>query len=184
MRRWFQFGLRNVLTVMAVGALGSAENKAMRNILPDDSVTYRAPDERLVVNDPTPEQLEGILRTSPHSYWQQGGNGEAALDAGPDGASLWIKQPEPGRFFITYAKPPANWLVPHNGELCVELITDERGGDPFLIPRACLIDVDQAVEAVRYFLSARCPSPALRWSYWHELPLSGEAIRLMREPYD
>jgi hypothetical protein len=138
---------------------------------------YDAPDDRTVLTDPAPEQLERELRDRPHAYWQQGGNGEAVLDAGPGEPSLWIKQPEPGRFFLTYSHPPANWLVPYSGGPREDLIRDERGGDPFLIPRACLVGTDEAVEAVRFFLEARRPGPGLAWRYWHELPLTDEAIR-------
>lgn len=131
---------------------------------------YRAPDDRTELTDPPPELLEQLLRTSPHSYWQQGGNGEAILDAGPGKPNLWIKQPGPGRFFITYADPPNDWLVPFNGESCEDLVAEERGGDPFLIPEACLIDTDQAVEVVRSFLTTLRPSKLVVWRYWHELP--------------
>jgi hypothetical protein len=138
---------------------------------------YNAPDDRTVLMDPTPEQLERELRDRPHSYWQQGGNGEATLDAGPGAPSLWIKQPEPGRFFLTYAHPPANWLVPYAGGSCEELVRDERGGDPFLIPRACLVDMEQAIAVVSSFLATRQPAPAVAWRYWHELPLPDDADR-------
>jgi len=67
----------------------------------------------------------GKLRS--HDNWQQGGNGEAVLDAGPSDAKLWIKQPEPARFFLTYSTPGANWLVPYGGESCESLVRDERG---------------------------------------------------------
>jgi hypothetical protein len=132
----------------------------------------------LVLTDPTPEQLEQELRERPHSYWQQGGNGEATLDAGPGEPSLWIKQPEPGRFLLTYSHPPANWLVPYNGGSCEDLVRDERGGDLFLIPRACLVSTDEAVAAVLSFVATWQPSLALVWRYWDELPLTDEAIRL------
>lgn len=72
---------------------------------------------------------------------------------------------------MTYAKPPENWLVPYDGGSCEELIEDERGGDPFGIPRACLISVDHAVEVVRHFMSHQEPWPGVPWRYWHELPL-------------
>ncbi|WP_169975561.1 hypothetical protein [Tautonia rosea] len=132
---------------------------------------FCAPDDRVVLTNPTPEQLERLIRTSPHGYWQQGGNGEAILDDDSREASLWIKQPEPDRFFVTYSKPPADWLVPYDGGSCASLVEDERGGDPFWIPRACLIDADQTVEVVSWFLSHREPSPRVSWCYWHELPL-------------
>jgi hypothetical protein len=138
---------------------------------------YYAPDDRSVVTDPTPEQLEQELRSRPHSYWQLGGNGEAILDPGPGEPKLWIKQPEPGRFFLTYSHPEANWLVPYRGGSCEDLVRDERGGDPLLIPRACLVDADSAVELVRFLLASRQPAPAVVWRYWHELPLPDEAAR-------
>jgi hypothetical protein len=135
------------------------------------SMRYHAPNDRDVMTDPTPEQLEQVLRTSPLAYWQQGGNGEASLDAGPGGPSLWIKQPEPDWFFVTFSRWPDNWLVPYDGRPCDALVQDERGGDPFWIPRACLVGVDEAVTIVSYFLSRREPSPKVSWRFWHKLPL-------------
>lgn len=132
---------------------------------------YCAPDDRTVLHAPTSEALEGVLRNSPHSYWKQGGNGEAILDAGPGSPSLWIKQPEPDMFFVTFSRPPENWLVPFDGGSCAALIEDERGGDPLWIPRACLVGVGTAVRIVAYFLTNREPCPDVPWCYWHELPL-------------
>jgi hypothetical protein len=132
---------------------------------------YHAPNEHDVLIDPTPEQLEHVLRTSPHAYWQQGGNSEAILDASPGGPSLWIKQPEPERYFVTYSKPSANWLVPYDGGSCETLVQDERGGDPFWIPRSCLIGVEDSIEIVSYFLKHQDQSPGVSWCFWHELPL-------------
>jgi hypothetical protein len=133
---------------------------------------YHAPDDRTVLTNPGPGQLEEILRTSPFSYWQLGGNGEASLDAGPHEASLWIKQPERGRFFLTFAKPPKDCLVPYDGQPCEPLVEDERGGDSFWIPRAYLVDTDQAVDAVLWFLKCQEPTATFNWLYWHELPLA------------
>jgi|GEM_PF-6952525 len=133
---------------------------------------YHAPDEMLEMNEPTSPELEQILRSSPHDYWRRGGNGEAVIDAGRGEAQLWIKQPEPGWFFLTYSAPGADWLVPYGGGDCESLVQDERGGNPFWIPRACLIGTDQAVEIVSHFLSRREPSPNVSWCEWNELPLS------------
>ena len=76
------------------------------------------------------------------------------------------------QFFVTFAVRKADWLVPYDGGSCESLIQDERGGDPFWIPRACLVSVDQTVEIVSHFLFRREPSPAVSWCYWHDLPLS------------
>lgn len=135
------------------------------------------PDDRAVLIDPTPEQLEKLLRNEPHAYWQQGGNGEAMLDAGPGESKLLMKQPEPGWFFFTLLQPSKNDLVPYNGGSCEELVKDERGGDPFYIPRACLVHTEQAVAVVRTFLADRRPTSAITWQYWDELPLPELAIR-------
>lgn len=133
---------------------------------------YNAPDDRTVLIDPTPDQLERELRDRPHAFWQLGGNGEAELIAGVGGPSLWIKQPEPGQFFVTYSQPLTNWLVPYNGGSCEEVVRDERGGDLFLIPRSCLLDTEHAVAVVRYFPAFQQPAPQIAWRYWHELPLA------------
>jgi hypothetical protein len=137
-----------------------------------EKVRYQAPDDLTVIELPTKELLERLIRESPLSYWQQGGNGEASLEAGPGRPSLWIKQPEPGRFFFTYAAPPHDLLVPFDGGSCEPLIRDERGGDPFWIPRACTVGTDEAVEIVSCFIEREEPSPRLAWCYWHELPLA------------
>lgn len=127
--------------------------------------------------DPTPEQIEHELRERSHAYWQHGGNGEAVLNSGPGDPAMWIKQPEPGEFFLTYSHPPANWLVPYRGGECETVVEDERGGDPFLIPRACLVGTEEAVNAVLFFLKTRRPTTTLTWQYWHDLPLSEETLR-------
>lgn len=124
-----------------------------------------------MLEEPTARQLEQVIRESPFSYWQQGGNGEAILETQPGSVSLWIKQPEPGRFFFTYARAFHDWLSPFDGQSCEQLIQDERGGDPFWIPRACTVSVDQAIEIVAWFIERAEPSPKISWCFWGELPL-------------
>jgi hypothetical protein len=102
-----------------------------------------------------------------HQYWQQGGNGEAAIGVAKrpgdgrkvshavierDGTKveyvagqprLCIKQPEPERFFFTW-DGDEGWVVPYDGSGCEAFVMDERGGNPFKIPRACLVDTRAA----------------------------------------
>lgn len=77
---------------------------------------------------------------------------------------------------MTFSHPPANWLVPYNGGPCEELLSRQRGGDPFLIPRACLVDT-MGIAVVRFFLAFKQPAPEVVWRYWHELPLPDEAVQ-------
>ena len=85
---------------------------------------------------------------------------------------LRIKQPEPGQYLIMFSRPHQDMLVPYDGSSCELLVEDEAGGDPFWIPRACLIDVDKAVEAVAAFLTDGEPCSNIRWSYFGDLPLT------------
>jgi hypothetical protein len=81
-------------------------------------IVYRPPEGMPLLFDPTPEQMADIFSHTDHSYWQQGGNGEASLEVilemeeaietrggmtTPDGVtiqyaarqpSVWIKQSE------------------------------------------------------------------------------------------
>lgn len=157
-------------------------------------MVYEAPDGALLF-EPTPDQMADIVRCTDHDYWRQGGDGEAALRVGrrpgdrrkaycavitPQGVGaefsaeqpeLWIKQPEPGRFFFTWNGEAEGWVVPYDGSDCEAFIMDERGGDPFKIPRACLVDRRRAVEVVQEFLRSRGRSEAVQWLPWSELPL-------------
>jgi hypothetical protein len=160
-------------------------------------MVYQAPDERTLLFDPTPEQVADIVLNSPHEYWQQGGNGEAAIEVvrspgedrptrsrvvRSDGTvveaiagepSLWIKQPAPHLFFFTW-DCGTGWFVPFDGTGCDAFVMDERGGDPFRIPRACLVDAGSAVAIASDFLATRGRSSVVNWAAWCDLPLPPE----------
>lgn len=155
---------------------------------------YQAPDDQTFLVDPTPEQLASIFRGSGATYWQSGGNGEASINVirspgedvptrsrmiRPDGTSvefvagkpsLWIKRPEEGGFFFTWDRA-TGWWVPYNGGDCESFVMDEQGGDPFRIPRACLVDLSSAIEITRHFLITLERSPKVQWALWSDLPL-------------
>ena len=54
--------------------------------------------------------------------------------------SLWIKQPERGWYFVTWSAAPVEELVPYDGSSIEPFVVEERGGEPFRVPRACLAD--------------------------------------------
>ena len=60
-------------------------------------MVYEAPDGKLLF-EPTPEQLTAIIKQSEHTYWQQGGNGEAAIRVG--------KRPGDDRMLLTVSSIP------------------------------------------------------------------------------
>jgi hypothetical protein len=156
---------------------------------------YHAPEENDLLFDPTPQQMADIPTTTDHSYWLRGGNGEAAINVireqgenvGARGSlitrdgvrvdyvagqpSLWIKQPEPGWFFITWCHLPEGEFVPYDGSSIEPFVVEERGGDQFRVPRACLVKPSTAAEIVRDFLLSRERSPAVSWESWYELEL-------------
>ena len=157
-------------------------------------MVFEAPSGELLF-EPTQEQLAAIISQSGPSYWQQGGNGEAAIRVArrpgddrprshavlkPDGTQveylagqpqLWIKRPEAGGFFFTWDNHEG-WVVPYDGSGCEAFVMDERGGDPFKIPRACLVGTEKAVEIANEFLRSRERSPAVHWESWYQLPIT------------
>ena len=157
-----------------------------------ERMVYEAPDNSLLF-DPTSEQIASIIQNSDYEYWQRGADGEAAIRVAkrpgdgrrvshgvikPDGLKveyaagqpeLWIKQPEPGRFFFTWDSQ--GWFVPYDGSGCEAFVMDERGGDPFKIPRACLVDAAVAVQVACEYLQSRGRSEVVPWLPWSELPL-------------
>lgn len=158
-----------------------------------EQMVYEAPDGS-VLFEPTTEQLASVILHAGHQYWQQGGDGEAAIRVAKqrgDGRSvshsviqpdrmrveyaagqpeLWIKQPEPGQFLFTW-DCNGGWFVPYDGS---GFVMDERGADSFKIPRACLVNATIAVEVVCEFLRSRRRSNVVRWLPWHELPLPAD----------
>jgi hypothetical protein len=159
---------------------------------PKELIVYEASDGSLKF-DPTAEEMAAILLHSPHEYWLQGGNGEAAIRVGrrtgdkrrlshsvrrPDGTGaeflwgypeIWIKQPEPGKFYFTWSGHEM-W-IPYDGTGCEAYVMDERGGDPFKIARACLVDGSTAVEIVSEYLRTQARSKVVSWIIDAELPV-------------
>ena len=133
-------------------------------------VQYESPDLSDVWQNPTAAQLEAVLRESPYEYWQGGGSGEAIL-RGQAGLILSITQPERGWFFLLLLD---EWLVPYDGSPCDALIESEFGGNPFWIPRACLVDVDAAVGIATHFAAQFDPWPGVKWRNWAQLPLPAD----------
>ena len=130
---------------------------------------YESPDLNECLDNPTDAQLEAVLRESPYEYWQRGGSGEATLREGQ--AMLSISQPERGWYFLGLLP---DFRVPCDGGTCGAFVKSEFGGNPFWIPRACLVGVDDAVAIATYFAAHRAPWPGLEWRVWDDLPLPAD----------
>lgn len=128
---------------------------------------YESPDLRQCLEHATSSQLEAILRDSPDDYWRRGGSGEATLsdDTGP---LLSITQPERSLFFILRLN---GWIVPFDGSPCDAMVESEFGGNPFWIPRACLVGVDTGVEILSHFATHCSLWPGVCWRAWNQIPL-------------
>jgi hypothetical protein len=160
------------------------------------SFVYEAPDGSCIFN-PTFQQLCDVIMQSSSEYWQSGGNAEAFIRFAQGSAAsrqtrlahenhglrieftdnapeLWIKRPEDGAFLFTWVGDNGRWIVPYDGTSCDVFVADERGGDPFKIPRACLVNVQQALEIVREFLRSSGRADSINWLSWYELPLRRE----------
>jgi hypothetical protein len=157
-------------------------------------VVYCDPEGGLLF-DPSPAQLSDILLTTGQDYWLRGGNGEATLDVvrepGDSVAShrsmttadrvtveyaagqpsLWIKQPETGWYFLTWYPGAGEDLVPYDGSSIEPFVVEERGGEPFRVPRACLVSAQIAAEIVREYLVSRKRSGVVKWRPWWEVEL-------------
>jgi Immunity protein Imm1 len=90
--------------------------------------------------------------------------------SGSPHASLYIKVPVAGQFFLAWFRKGDGSYSPYNGEPDSGYIEDECGGNPFFIPRACLVPSRVAAEVVRYFLETRERSPVATWWDWGNLP--------------
>jgi hypothetical protein len=130
---------------------------------------YEAPDGSLI-DDPPVATLRNIVETSAADYWQQGGNGEAVLTVVGSRSMLLIKQP-PGTdgYLLTYMDA-SDYLVPYSGESFDRFVWEERGGDPFKVPEACLVSRATATAIVTHFAETFSPSPDLEWIPWDDLP--------------
>jgi len=156
----------------------------------NELVIYEGPDQG-VIADPTAAQLSYNLLSRPLGYWRQG-SGEAALRVGRrpgdqrkrshaivgrDGKpiaeylagypELWVTQPEPGAFFVIWAE--GTWFVPYDRSGREGVVIDERCGEPFKVPRSCLVDGAGALRIAEHFLHTRERLPSITWSPWDDV---------------
>ena len=47
---------------------------------------------------------------------------------------------------------------------------DERGGDPFKVPRACLVSRESAAEIVKFYATTGGEADTVQWMSWYDLP--------------
>ena len=134
-------------------------------------IRYEAPDGSFT-DSPTPDFLRSLLLSQPATYWHAGGNGEAVLTDTGSCAMLCVKQPpETDRFLLTFIHN-ATYAVPHIGGAFDDFVMDERGGDPFRVPVACLVDRATAASAVVCFVETSSMMDTVSWVQWDDLPES------------
>jgi hypothetical protein len=141
---------------------------------------YEPPHGPSIFNPP-PDLLTDLILRADLSYWQGGANGEAQIVpavfeegrliavAGGGHPSLYIKAPAARQFFLAW-RCKIGWYSPFNGESAAGYIEDECGGNPFFVPRACLVRPEIAAEIVSHFLGAAERADVVTWLAWDDLP--------------
>lgn len=132
---------------------------------------YEAPDGS-ISDDPSPASLRAVVEDSPPEYWQRGGNGEAVISVHGSREMLCIKQPPTTPDYLLTFMDASSYLVPYTGGSLDDFVWEERGGDPFKVPRACLVARSVAADVVVHFAESRCVLPTVNWISWDELPES------------
>ena len=61
--------------------------------------------------------------------------------------------------------------IPYDGSGCEAYVMDERGGDPFKIARACLVDGQTAVKIVDEYLRNQNRCDVVSWIIDADLPV-------------
>lgn len=130
---------------------------------------YEAPDGSVIKN-PSIATLRRIIETAEPEYWQQGGNGEAGIRVVGERNSLLIKQPPETEQFLFTLLGPSGVHIPYSGGSLDDYTWEERGGDPFKVPVACLVARDTAVRIVEYFAVQHAAFPGVSWISWDDLP--------------
>ena len=104
------------------------------------------------------------------SNWSHFGSGELALTDTESGLSLSLMYVGNDRFFLDWHRDGR--MVVFSGGDTTEFVTTEMGGDPFRIPKACLVSGEAALAALSYAVTNKGRDPSLTWRRMDEVPFA------------
>jgi hypothetical protein len=133
------------------------------------TVEFQPPSERAPIQQLTADEAAQLILDSDFEVWQQGGNGEGVFSFVGGCNSLLIKQTLQDGFLLTLLTSD-DQRSPCSGAGFEEFVWDERGGEPFKVPRACLVSPTTAAEIVRFYASRGGESEDVAWISWYDLP--------------
>jgi hypothetical protein len=134
-----------------------------------DNVEFQSPDDLAPRRQLTPDEAAELILESNYEFWRQGGNGEGTITYPGNNTSLCIKESLRDGFLLTLLTDD-DQLMPYSGDGLDDFVWDERGGDPFKVPRACLVSRATAAEIVRYYATCGGQSDIVQWISWYNLP--------------
>lgn len=121
---------------------------------------YTAPDGT-EIRDPAPDDLGHLLRTRGADYWNVD-SGTAGLRWLPTGATLMLLVTPDIGVLVLYGDPDGSNEYVLNDRSVVDAerrVTMVAGGEPWVVPRRYLVDVDHAMAAIRWFLADGSRTP-------------------------
>lgn len=133
------------------------------------TVEFQPPDESQPRQQLTADQAASLMLETDFDYWQQGGNGEGWISLPDSDATLLIKQTIQDGYLLTM-QSSEDLRVPCSGAGFDEFAWDERGGEPFKVPRSCLVDPTTASRIVHDYATTGGESAAVSWISWYDLP--------------
>lgn len=133
------------------------------------TVEFRPPADRAPTQQLTPEEAAQLILDFDFEYWQQGGNGEGVFWLVDGSNQLCIKQTLQDGFLLTLLTSD-DQLSPYSGNGFDEFTWDERGGEPFKVPRSFLVSGATAAEIVRDYAASGGEPGCVAWMSWYDLP--------------
>ena len=133
------------------------------------TVAFDPPADRAPVQHLTADEAAQLVLDSDFEYWQQGGNGEGVFWLVDGNNQLCIKQTLHDGFLLTLMTSD-DQLSPDSGAGFDEFTWDERGGEPFKVPRSFLVSPATAAQIVRDYATTGEKSARVSWTSWYELP--------------
>ena len=129
---------------------------------------YYTSGDKHIVSDANSVDISEFFSEQMLACWPVFGNGQLLLTEFGTSIALCIDRADKDLFFLDWHHDGR--MVPYNGIATEEYVEIDMGGDPFRIPRACLVDATAALDALKYAAHHKTRDPRLNWVRMDEVP--------------